>query len=168
MQPFSPLFPPSFSHPISSPFLPLPPPLPQALAVGQKLPVSTFNFKHTQCILYALGVGMSTKDPDHLRYVCLSSNKRWGGEHVCVCECVGGYLPSCVNASFLWCSSPREGSCMKVIQTSAASPPSGSFPPRRPWWTVVWLPSLDSTLISHRLETSYRASHHPKLKVTLQ
>lgn len=87
-------FPPSFSHfillslflplplsLISSPFLPLPPPLPQALAVGQKLPVSTFNFNHIQCILYALGVGMSTKDPDHLRYVSLSSNKLWGGEH---------------------------------------------------------------------------------------
>lgn len=58
------------SHLLSfRPFLPLPPPLPQALAVGQKLPVSTFNFNHTQCILYALGVGMSTKDPDHLRYV---------------------------------------------------------------------------------------------------
>uniref|UniRef100_A0A3B5KQA6 Hydroxysteroid (17-beta) dehydrogenase 4 n=1 Tax=Takifugu rubripes TaxID=31033 RepID=A0A3B5KQA6_TAKRU len=40
-----------------------------ALAVGQKLPVSTFNFNHTQCILYALGVGMSTKDPDHLRFL---------------------------------------------------------------------------------------------------
>ncbi|KAM3867409.1 peroxisomal multifunctional enzyme type 2 [Diretmus argenteus] len=38
-------------------------------AVGQKLPVSTFSFSHTQCILYALGVGMSTKDPDHLRFL---------------------------------------------------------------------------------------------------
>uniref|UniRef100_A0A674P6L9 Hydroxysteroid (17-beta) dehydrogenase 4 n=1 Tax=Takifugu rubripes TaxID=31033 RepID=A0A674P6L9_TAKRU len=63
-------FSPSVSHLLSfSPFLPLPPPLPQALAVGQKLPVSTFNFNHTQCILYALGVGMSTKDPDHLRFL---------------------------------------------------------------------------------------------------
>ncbi|KAM3610602.1 uncharacterized protein V6R79_006475 [Siganus canaliculatus] len=38
-------------------------------AVGQKVPSSTFTFSHTQCILYALGVGMSTKDPDHLRFV---------------------------------------------------------------------------------------------------
>lgn len=42
---------------------------PQALAVGFKLPTATFTFNHTNCILYALGVGMSTKDPDHLRYV---------------------------------------------------------------------------------------------------
>uniref|UniRef100_A0A4W6CAT8 Hydroxysteroid (17-beta) dehydrogenase 4 n=1 Tax=Lates calcarifer TaxID=8187 RepID=A0A4W6CAT8_LATCA len=40
-----------------------------AEAVGQKLPPSTFSFNHTQCILYALGVGMSTKDPDHLRFL---------------------------------------------------------------------------------------------------
>uniref|UniRef100_A0A3Q3WIF6 Uncharacterized protein n=1 Tax=Mola mola TaxID=94237 RepID=A0A3Q3WIF6_MOLML len=40
-----------------------------AEAVGQKLPPSTFSFSHTQCILYALGVGMSTKDPDHLRFL---------------------------------------------------------------------------------------------------
>ncbi|XP_061755511.1 peroxisomal multifunctional enzyme type 2 [Nerophis ophidion] len=39
------------------------------VAVGQKLPPSTFSFSHTQCILYALGVGMSTKDPDHLRFL---------------------------------------------------------------------------------------------------
>lgn len=38
-------------------------------AVGQKLPPSTFSFTHTQCILYALGVGMSTQDPDHLRFL---------------------------------------------------------------------------------------------------
>ncbi|XP_071397447.1 peroxisomal multifunctional enzyme type 2 isoform X1 [Centroberyx affinis] len=38
-------------------------------AVGQKLPETTFSFSHTQCILYALGVGMSTKDPDHLRFL---------------------------------------------------------------------------------------------------
>ena len=37
--------------------------------MGQKLPPTTFSFTHTQCILYALGVGMSTKDPDHLRCV---------------------------------------------------------------------------------------------------
>uniref|UniRef100_A0A8D0DDD8 Hydroxysteroid (17-beta) dehydrogenase 4 n=1 Tax=Sander lucioperca TaxID=283035 RepID=A0A8D0DDD8_SANLU len=41
----------------------------QTEAVGQKLPPSTFTFTHTQCILYALGVGMSTKDPDHLRFL---------------------------------------------------------------------------------------------------
>ncbi|TKS78269.1 Peroxisomal multifunctional enzyme type 2 [Collichthys lucidus] len=40
-----------------------------AEAVGQKLPPTTFNFTHTQCILYALGVGMSTRDPDHLRFL---------------------------------------------------------------------------------------------------
>ncbi|XP_024132163.1 peroxisomal multifunctional enzyme type 2 [Oryzias melastigma] len=39
------------------------------LAVGQKLPSSSFSYTHTQCILYALGVGMSTKDPDHLRFL---------------------------------------------------------------------------------------------------
>ncbi|XP_077572261.1 peroxisomal multifunctional enzyme type 2 [Stigmatopora nigra] len=38
-------------------------------AVGLKLPPTTFTFSHTQCILYALGVGMSTKDPDHLRFL---------------------------------------------------------------------------------------------------
>uniref|UniRef100_A0AAX7TYU0 Peroxisomal multifunctional enzyme type 2 n=1 Tax=Astatotilapia calliptera TaxID=8154 RepID=A0AAX7TYU0_ASTCA len=41
----------------------------QTKAVGQKLPPTTFSFNHTQCILYALGVGMSTKDPDHLRFL---------------------------------------------------------------------------------------------------
>uniref|UniRef100_A0A8D3BQC6 Peroxisomal multifunctional enzyme type 2 n=1 Tax=Scophthalmus maximus TaxID=52904 RepID=A0A8D3BQC6_SCOMX len=40
-----------------------------AEAVGQKLPPTSFSFNHTQCILYALGVGMSTKDPDHLRFL---------------------------------------------------------------------------------------------------
>uniref|UniRef100_A0A672Z484 Peroxisomal multifunctional enzyme type 2 n=1 Tax=Sphaeramia orbicularis TaxID=375764 RepID=A0A672Z484_9TELE len=38
-------------------------------AVGQKLPPTTFSFNHTQSILYALGVGMSTKDSDHLRFL---------------------------------------------------------------------------------------------------
>lgn len=38
-------------------------------AVGQKLPPSPFSYNHTQCILYALGVGMSTKDPDALRFL---------------------------------------------------------------------------------------------------
>ncbi|KAK5601814.1 hypothetical protein CRENBAI_020171 [Crenichthys baileyi] len=40
-----------------------------AEAVGQKLPTSSFSFTPTQCILYALGVGMSTKDPDSLRFL---------------------------------------------------------------------------------------------------
>lgn len=40
-----------------------------AQAVGQTLPPTTFSFSHTQSILYALGVGMSTKDPDHLRFL---------------------------------------------------------------------------------------------------
>ncbi|CAB1422702.1 unnamed protein product, partial [Pleuronectes platessa] len=40
-----------------------------AMAVGQKMEATTFSFNHTQCILYALGVGMSTKDPDHLRFL---------------------------------------------------------------------------------------------------
>uniref|UniRef100_A0A665TJ56 Hydroxysteroid (17-beta) dehydrogenase 4 n=1 Tax=Echeneis naucrates TaxID=173247 RepID=A0A665TJ56_ECHNA len=44
-----------------------------AQAIGQKLPPSTFNFNHIQCILYALGVGMSTKDPDHLSHLCYFS-----------------------------------------------------------------------------------------------
>uniref|UniRef100_A0A4W5KAK2 Peroxisomal multifunctional enzyme type 2 n=1 Tax=Hucho hucho TaxID=62062 RepID=A0A4W5KAK2_9TELE len=38
-------------------------------AVGQKLPQSTFSYSHTQCILYALGVGMSTKDDHHLKFL---------------------------------------------------------------------------------------------------
>uniref|UniRef100_A0A8C7SMP1 Peroxisomal multifunctional enzyme type 2 n=1 Tax=Oncorhynchus mykiss TaxID=8022 RepID=A0A8C7SMP1_ONCMY len=38
-------------------------------AVGQKLPESTFSYSQTQCILYALGVGMSTKDDDHLKFL---------------------------------------------------------------------------------------------------
>uniref|UniRef100_A0A674B979 Hydroxysteroid (17-beta) dehydrogenase 4 n=1 Tax=Salmo trutta TaxID=8032 RepID=A0A674B979_SALTR len=38
-------------------------------AVGQKLPESTFSYSHTQCILYALGVGMSTKDDHHLKFL---------------------------------------------------------------------------------------------------
>uniref|UniRef100_A0A3Q3FS15 Hydroxysteroid (17-beta) dehydrogenase 4 n=1 Tax=Labrus bergylta TaxID=56723 RepID=A0A3Q3FS15_9LABR len=41
----------------------------QAEAVGQKLPPTTFSFNHVQCVLYALGVGMSTRDPDHLRFL---------------------------------------------------------------------------------------------------
>ncbi|XP_034548786.1 peroxisomal multifunctional enzyme type 2 [Notolabrus celidotus] len=40
-----------------------------AEAIGQKIPSTTFSFSHVQCILYALGVGMSTQDPDHLRFL---------------------------------------------------------------------------------------------------
>uniref|UniRef100_A0A8C7DCW2 Peroxisomal multifunctional enzyme type 2 n=1 Tax=Oncorhynchus kisutch TaxID=8019 RepID=A0A8C7DCW2_ONCKI len=36
---------------------------------GEKLPESTFSYSQTQCILYALGVGMSTKDDDHLKFL---------------------------------------------------------------------------------------------------
>ncbi|XP_068103202.1 peroxisomal multifunctional enzyme type 2 [Hyperolius riggenbachi] len=38
-------------------------------AIGQKLPVSSYSYTHLQPILYALGVGMSTKDPDHLKFL---------------------------------------------------------------------------------------------------
>ncbi|XP_031425960.1 peroxisomal multifunctional enzyme type 2 [Clupea harengus] len=38
-------------------------------AVGQTLPEMTFSYSHIQCILYALGVGMSTKEPDHLKFL---------------------------------------------------------------------------------------------------
>lgn len=38
-------------------------------AVGQNLPEMTFTYSHIECILYALGVGMSTKEPDHLKFL---------------------------------------------------------------------------------------------------
>ncbi|KAL0979807.1 hypothetical protein UPYG_G00190000 [Umbra pygmaea] len=38
-------------------------------AVGKKLPEMTFSYSHLQCILYALGVGMSTKEDDHLKFL---------------------------------------------------------------------------------------------------
>lgn len=38
-------------------------------AVGRSLPEVTFNYSHMECILYALGVGMSTREPDHLRFL---------------------------------------------------------------------------------------------------
>ncbi|XP_061585399.1 peroxisomal multifunctional enzyme type 2 [Cololabis saira] len=38
-------------------------------AVGQKIPTTLFSYDHTKCIMYALGVGMSTKDSDHLRFL---------------------------------------------------------------------------------------------------
>uniref|UniRef100_A0A8C6NUD5 Hydroxysteroid (17-beta) dehydrogenase 4 n=1 Tax=Nothobranchius furzeri TaxID=105023 RepID=A0A8C6NUD5_NOTFU len=36
---------------------------------GQTLSTTSFTYDHLQCILYALGVGMSTKDPDHLKFL---------------------------------------------------------------------------------------------------
>uniref|UniRef100_A0A8C7UTW8 Peroxisomal multifunctional enzyme type 2-like N-terminal domain-containing protein n=1 Tax=Oncorhynchus mykiss TaxID=8022 RepID=A0A8C7UTW8_ONCMY len=39
-------------------------------AVGQKLPESSFSYSQAQCILYDLGVGLSTKDDDHLKFLC--------------------------------------------------------------------------------------------------
>ncbi|XP_053154341.1 peroxisomal multifunctional enzyme type 2 [Hemicordylus capensis] len=40
-----------------------------AKAIGQKLPSSAYDYTHLQPILYALGVGMSTKDPDHQKFL---------------------------------------------------------------------------------------------------
>ncbi|XP_061480659.1 peroxisomal multifunctional enzyme type 2 isoform X2 [Rhineura floridana] len=40
-----------------------------AQSIGQKLPSITYEYTHLQPILYALGVGMSTKDPDHLKFL---------------------------------------------------------------------------------------------------
>uniref|UniRef100_A0A6Q2ZL68 Hydroxysteroid (17-beta) dehydrogenase 4 n=1 Tax=Esox lucius TaxID=8010 RepID=A0A6Q2ZL68_ESOLU len=38
-------------------------------AVGRRLPEMTFSYSHMQCILYALGVGMSTRENDHLKFL---------------------------------------------------------------------------------------------------
>ncbi|CAH2296147.1 peroxisomal multifunctional enzyme type 2 isoform X1 [Pelobates cultripes] len=38
-------------------------------AIGKKLPDSVYSYSSLQPILYALGVGMSTKDPDHLKFL---------------------------------------------------------------------------------------------------
>ncbi|KAM5192020.1 peroxisomal multifunctional enzyme type 2 [Mantella aurantiaca] len=46
-----------------------------ALAIGQKLPSTVYSYTHIQPILYALGVGMSTKDPDHLKFLFESSDE---------------------------------------------------------------------------------------------
>lgn len=43
--------------------------LPQGAAVGWKLPEMVFSYSHNECILYALGVGMSTRQPGHLRFL---------------------------------------------------------------------------------------------------
>ncbi|KAM6475423.1 peroxisomal multifunctional enzyme type 2 [Liasis olivaceus] len=40
-----------------------------AKCVGHKLPGFVYEYTHLQPILYALGVGMSTKDPDHLKFL---------------------------------------------------------------------------------------------------
>uniref|UniRef100_A0AAY5KPM9 Hydroxysteroid (17-beta) dehydrogenase 4 n=1 Tax=Esox lucius TaxID=8010 RepID=A0AAY5KPM9_ESOLU len=40
-----------------------------APAVGRRLPEMTFSYSHMQCILYALGVGMSTRENDHLKFL---------------------------------------------------------------------------------------------------
>ncbi|XP_042304608.1 peroxisomal multifunctional enzyme type 2 isoform X2 [Sceloporus undulatus] len=40
-----------------------------ANAIGKKLPPITYEYTYLQPILYALGVGMSTKDPDHLKFL---------------------------------------------------------------------------------------------------
>uniref|UniRef100_A0AAY4DLD9 Peroxisomal multifunctional enzyme type 2 n=1 Tax=Denticeps clupeoides TaxID=299321 RepID=A0AAY4DLD9_9TELE len=42
---------------------------PRNEAVGQVLPEMTYSYTHIECILYALGVGMSTKDADHLKFL---------------------------------------------------------------------------------------------------
>lgn len=39
----------------------------QMEVVGQKLPESSFSYSQAQCILYDLGVGLSTKD--HLKFL---------------------------------------------------------------------------------------------------
>ncbi|KAG9487906.1 hypothetical protein GDO78_007612, partial [Eleutherodactylus coqui] len=40
-----------------------------ARAIGKKLPPSMYQYSHIQPILYALGVGMSTKEPDHMKFL---------------------------------------------------------------------------------------------------
>uniref|UniRef100_T1DLZ3 Peroxisomal multifunctional enzyme type 2 n=1 Tax=Crotalus horridus TaxID=35024 RepID=T1DLZ3_CROHD len=37
--------------------------------IGQKLPEFAYEYTHLQPILYALGVGMSSRDPDHLKFL---------------------------------------------------------------------------------------------------
>lgn len=41
----------------------------QSEAVGKALPEMTFTYTHMHCILYALGVGMSTKQPEQLKFL---------------------------------------------------------------------------------------------------
>ncbi|NXF97064.1 DHB4 enzyme, partial [Eubucco bourcierii] len=40
-----------------------------ASIVGRKLSTTVYTYTHLEPILYALGVGMSTKDPDHLKFL---------------------------------------------------------------------------------------------------
>uniref|UniRef100_A0A8C9MPZ6 Hydroxysteroid 17-beta dehydrogenase 4 n=1 Tax=Serinus canaria TaxID=9135 RepID=A0A8C9MPZ6_SERCA len=40
-----------------------------ASIVGRKLGTNVYKYTHLEPILYALGVGMSTKDPDHLKFL---------------------------------------------------------------------------------------------------
>ncbi|NXW84758.1 DHB4 enzyme, partial [Alopecoenas beccarii] len=40
-----------------------------ASIVGRKLATNVYKYTHLEPILYALGVGMSTKDPDHLKFL---------------------------------------------------------------------------------------------------
>ncbi|XP_071997246.1 peroxisomal multifunctional enzyme type 2 [Engystomops pustulosus] len=46
-----------------------------AQAIGQKLPPTVYQYNHIQPILYALGVGMSTRDPDHLKFLFEASEE---------------------------------------------------------------------------------------------
>lgn len=41
----------------------------QASIVGRELSTNVYKYTHLEPILYALGVGMSTKDPDHLKFL---------------------------------------------------------------------------------------------------
>ncbi|XP_051876370.1 peroxisomal multifunctional enzyme type 2 isoform X2 [Pristis pectinata] len=41
----------------------------QVEAIGKKMPSIVYTYTHLQPILYALGVGMTTKDPDHLKFL---------------------------------------------------------------------------------------------------
>ncbi|XP_072137553.1 peroxisomal multifunctional enzyme type 2 isoform X2 [Mobula birostris] len=38
-------------------------------AIGKKMPLKVYTYNNLQPILYALGVGMTTKDPDHLKFL---------------------------------------------------------------------------------------------------
>ncbi|KAJ1207844.1 hypothetical protein NDU88_003234 [Pleurodeles waltl] len=63
-------------------------------AIGYQLPTSTYSYTHFQPILYALGVGMSTKDADHLRFLYE------GSEDFC-CLPTFGVIPSQASMSGL-------------------------------------------------------------------
>lgn len=41
----------------------------QTSLVGRELTTKVYKYTHLEPILYALGVGMSTKDPDHLKFL---------------------------------------------------------------------------------------------------